>query len=51
MTPQEAEQHYRAMGEPPSSIAYLMRLMFDGEPVLVRAPAPLTPCELTGDPS
>ena len=34
-------EHLRRMGEPPSSVAYLMHLMFDGEAVTVIAPRPL----------
>jgi hypothetical protein len=35
------QEYLERMGEPPSSVAYLMSLMFDGEAVTVLAPRPL----------
>lgn len=38
-TPEQADQYWERMGEPPSSRAYLRTIYFDGQPVVVREPA------------
>ena len=42
-TPEQADAYWQAMGEPPSSRAYLRTIHFDGQPVTVSAPQPINP--------
>lgn len=41
----------RRNGDTEQSVAYwqTQTIYWNGEPVVVRAPVPLTPCEMTGD--
>lgn len=48
-TPEQADKHWREMGEPPGSRKYLRTIYFDGEAVVVPAPSRNYPNTETGD--